>query len=176
MPNKTGKHYNIGNHKGQKRSPESVKKGSEKLRKGAFFNCLTCGEQFWRAPSAIKKGQNKYCSRNCYFKSDKNKQKKPYISEIRKNNTGEKSPTWKGGVTPENMKIRNSKNYTEWRQAVFLRDSYTCIDCGNKSEKGNYVYLNAHHIEAFSTNKELRLDINNGVTLCVTCHKRRHKK
>lgn len=176
MANKTGKHYNVGNNKGKKRDEESVKRGAEKRKRGAFFTCLTCGEQFWRAPSAIKKGQNKYCCKACYFQSAQNKSKKPYISEIRKLATGNKSPSWKGGITPTNLKIRNSKNYKDWRQEVFLRDNYTCQDCGAKSRSGNYVFLHAHHICSFSEREDLRFNIDNGITLCKSCHYRRHRK
>lgn len=35
------------------------------LRTGSNFNCQTCGTEFWRKASAIAKGQNKFCSRQC---------------------------------------------------------------------------------------------------------------
>ena len=37
------------------------------LRKGKQFSCEVCGSAFWRKPSAIKNGDNKFCSRQCYF-------------------------------------------------------------------------------------------------------------
>ena len=35
------------------------------LRAGAEFNCIACGAQFWRKPNEIRRGHNKFCSRQC---------------------------------------------------------------------------------------------------------------
>lgn len=70
------------------------------------------------------------------------------------------------GITPINEKIRKSLKYEVWRKLVFKRDKYTCQECGFIGG-----YLNAHHIKSFSKYPELRLDINNGTTLCTKCHK-----
>lgn len=72
---------------------------------------------------------------------------------------------WRGGVTPVNEIIRKSTRYKEWRNAVFKRDEYTCVQCG---EVG---LINADHIKPFCAFPELRFDVSNGRTLCVKCHK-----
>lgn len=85
---------------------------------------------------------------------------------------GDKHPNWKGGITPENEKIRNSKEYKLWRTAVFERDNYTCIWCGARNGKGvKAVYLQADHIKPFAYFPELRFAIDNGKTLCAPCHR-----
>ena len=89
---------------------------------------------------------------------------KKKISEA---NKGSKSYSWKGGITPLNKIIRRSLEYRLWREAVFTRDNYTCIWCGD--DKGGN--LNADHIKSFSLYPELRFAIDNGRTLCVPCHK-----
>jgi len=66
---------------------------------------------------------------------------------------------------------RSIKIYKEWRTAVFERDNFTCKVCGTKGIK-----LNAHHIEKWADCEESRFDINNGITLCESCHKTVHKR
>ena len=83
---------------------------------------------------------------------------------------GQNSHFWKGGITPFSMKIRMSLEYRLWRTAVFERDNYTCIWCGAKSGNGKRVVLNADHIKSFSQFPELRFAIDNGRTLCISCH------
>lgn len=80
---------------------------------------------------------------------------------------GEKSANWKGGITPLNRLIRSSKEYKAWRKAVFERDNYTCQHCHQHG--GN---LEADHIKQFAYYVELRLDPDNGRTLCVDCHRK----
>lgn len=96
--------------------------------------------------------------------SEKTKQ---LFSLLRK---GSKHPNWKGGITPENLRIRNSKEYAEWKKKVFERDNFTCIWC--RDNKGGN--LEADHIKKFSEYPELRFEVSNGRTLCVECHRKTH--
>jgi len=83
---------------------------------------------------------------------------------------GENHPNWKGGITRQNTKDRNSSEYNNWRKSVFERDNYTCQVCGKIGGS-----INAHHIKHFAKYKNLRLEISNGITLCITCHKKAHR-
>lgn len=66
---------------------------------------------------------------------------------------------------------RQSKEYSEWRNIVFRRDSFQCQIC--KAIGGR---LEAHHIFPFKKYPDKRFDIDNGVTLCKACHKKVHKE
>ena len=79
---------------------------------------------------------------------------------------GSKSHLWKGGIHKENLLQRARVEYKIWREGVYKRDNWTCQNCGKKGGR-----LNAHHIKPFSVYPELRLAIDNGITLCVPCHK-----
>ena len=99
--------------------------------------------------------------------SEARKGKPSWNKGLKGYNSGEKSHFWKGGITPINRIIRHSLEYKLWRTAVFERDNYTCIWCGD-NKGGN---LEADHIKPFALFPELRFAIDNGRTLCKTCHK-----
>jgi hypothetical protein len=71
-----------------------------------------------------------------------------------------------GFTTPKNRLIRLSVGYKQWRESVFKRDNHTCQYCNKHGGD-----MNAHHIKKFNNNKDLRFNINNGITLCKDCHK-----
>ena len=130
-------------------------------RRSGYSICkCDCGEITEIANSNLRKGHTRSCG--C-LKSDN--LKNAVIC------TGSKHGNWKGGITPENVSIRKSIKYKQWRELVFERDDYTCQDCGQKGYS-----LRAHHIHDFASNNNLRLDIDNGITLCDKCHKKLHKK
>ena len=64
-------------------------------------------------------------------------------------------------------KLYNSAVYKAWRKSVFTRDEFVCQMCGEKSEE-----LEAHHIRTKRRFPRLTLEVNNGITLCFTCHRR----
>lgn len=91
------------------------------------------------------------------------------MSKIRK---GKNNPNWNPNLT---NKYRNDKRrypeYREWREIVFKRDNYTCQTCGCR---GNT--LNAHHLDGYNNNPDKRILLENGITLCDSCHKNFHNK
>jgi hypothetical protein len=89
----------------------------------------------------------------------------PNAKKFTREQSGSKHYNWKGGVTPENQRTRSKAEYVDWRRAVFVRDGFVCQVC--RAVGGG---LHAHHIRSFSSHPELRLVVENGITLCKECH------
>jgi 5-methylcytosine-specific restriction endonuclease McrA len=78
------------------------------------------------------------------------------------------------GKRTADKKIRQSWAYRKWREAVFVRDNFTCTDCGDKNYegRGETLVIQADHIKPFALYPNLRFENNNGRTLCIPCHKK----
>jgi len=114
--------------------------------------CLFCEQQF---KVFLYRKDAKYCSKKC----------------LAKHKTNENSKNWKGGITSETKKIRASEDYNNWRKLVYARDNWTCQHCFIKQK-----YPVAHHIKTFKDYPELRFEVDNGMTLCRSCHKKEHQE
>lgn len=87
--------------------------------------------------------------------------------------SGKEHWNWKGGITSEHKNFFNLKEYKEWRISVFKRDNYTCQECNKRGGD-----LNSHHLLPYRDWKEpeYSLNIDNGITLCLNCHKKTYQK
>lgn len=150
-----------------KPSPNKGKKMSEKQR---LWMIEAFKGQHRSPETEFKKGQNS---------GDKNPAKKPGVGEkISKAKKGkphlnqrrENHPNWGGDETLEHERIRRRIEYKIWRQTIFLRDNWTCQKCKTKGSE-----LNVHHIFNFADFSDLRISIDNGITLCKNCHKTFHE-
>jgi hypothetical protein len=119
--------------------------------------------------SLSKKGQRPWLGRK---HSEETKLK---ISQVQLGKSRKHAKQFKKGFSPwnkgkgtkckEQQLIRASLEYRLWRKSVFERDNYTCIWCGIRGGE-----LQADHIKPFALFPELRLAIDNGRTLCRSCH------
>lgn len=109
--------------------------------------CAYCGKVF-----NSRDKRSIYCSRSCG----------------RKALVGEKATAWKGGKAAYRRRSQYRGDLAKWRKAVFERDNYTCQQCGKKGD------IHAHHIKPLAKFPDLALDVDNGLTLCVTCHESLH--
>jgi hypothetical protein len=131
--------------KGRQASEETKKKLSE-AKKGKTFS-----EEHKRHMSESKKG--------CHY-SKKRAQETPIDSD---------DPNWKDETFGESNLIRYSEEYKEWRKAVYRSDGWKCSICGSREQ------ICAHHIKTFANFPDLRLNVENGITLCRKHHLEFHR-
>lgn len=150
--------------------------------------CKVCGKEVEITKYRAK--TFKYCSRKCFAEVKKVTTKFPKLTEeqhkkrgdtLKRNGSlkgtknpcfgrkGKLNPQWKGGISTLNNRLRTQFEMLEWKRQVLIRDSFTCVKCGLKEK------LQVDHIKPFALFPKLRLDINNGQTLCLDCHKQKTK-
>jgi len=104
---------------------------------------------------------SRYCKK-CY--QDK------YSPNRGKPNTGR----FKKGLVPWNRKEvdgRQGKRLREWRKLVKERDGCVCQEC---NYLGDGRLMHSHHISGWYECPKLRFDVDNGITLCQSCHAKIH--
>ena len=88
--------------------------------------------------------------------------------------SGADNPMWKGGTSSERQNFWNSLDWAWAIKTVYARDKKTCQRCGKKQTR-KYGQFHIHHRVTFAE-KDLRLNIDNLVLLCVKCHHWVHSK
>ena len=68
------------------------------------------------------------------------------------------------------QRFYGSKTWRNTRQAIIRRDKY-CQRCINLYGLYTYETLEVHHIKKINYNWELRLNLDNLITVCKTCHR-----
>jgi hypothetical protein len=150
-----------------------VERHKQEDLKGVWWSCsCDCGKEFITTGKRLLNGQTRSCG--CLH---------------RENVSGENSHLWKKDrstlTEPFKAQIVYLLEYNDWRRHVFNRDDYTCQRCDIVGGD-----LHAHHIMSFSKiinsydittvdeAKECALlfSIDNGITLCIDCHRWTHSK
>lgn len=114
--------------------------------------CQFCEELFTCAPTrAISVFEKqKFCSKKC---AD--------AGGFRY--TGNTNTKWKDGPV-----VRSGSSQQRFRNLVLTRDGNICRHCGATEN------LQAHHIQSIKDRPELRWEVDNGLTLCGSCHSNLH--
>lgn len=135
--------------------------------------CSVCNQQYWKGHRDVKQwAESKTCSKICYHRSRIGIERPDAIEILKINrlkHRREKHWNWQGGITPVNRLIRHTPEYNNWRKEVYKRDYWTCQMCWKKQKRPV-----AHHLKSFEEYPDLRFEINNGITLCRSCHKKIH--
>jgi hypothetical protein len=153
--------------------------------------CGNCGSSFGVNTTNTVSARKRFCSSRCAI-THRNDQNNPSVSpqarekiaiaakkrgtsHMRTDQAREKQRisisgsghwNWQGGITPENRRRRNLKEYKDCRKLVFARDNFTCLLCGKRGG-----YLEMDHIKPWAYFPELRYALSNLRTLCKPCHK-----
>lgn len=175
----------IANHYGRSRKWVKLRidRGKQGVQPyGSMTTCYLCGKEYKLKRSRINRNNHSFCSRDCY------------ANYLKLSMVGSNNHQWKGGRALSEM-IRKSPRNKQWIRQVLNYYHYTCQHCGLRG-----VELNVHHKCLFSLilndflceneelssihNKEELLlrsqkyepffDFNNGVALCVSCHRQEH--
>lgn len=89
-------------------------------------------------------------------------------------NVGENHPNFKKELTDEDRYksryLLYGKSQKKWSRKVHEKHGFKCFICNSNKN------IEAHHIESWSSDKEKRFDLSNGVTLCKNHHLKFHKK
>lgn len=140
----------------RKKSRQDVKNKVSRIKRV----CPQCGQEFTALQSSNGIIKGKYCGMQCYREATAGAQDSYHIIRSRLNST---------------------KEYQQWRWAVLKRDNYKCVDCG--CEEKLHVHHKYHFINILRDYnfdiEQIKLspifnDIDNGETVCISCHRKRH--
>ncbi len=156
--------------------------------------CFVCGKEFNRKPALIERAKHPVCSRKCadvlkhrewveipcavcgkliLRRKSRLKTRKYNVcsEECRRKLTH--ILCWDETMSEEDRANSADRNYMpqnrEFIKAVLKRDNYTCTICGQRGGD-----LQVHHLNGFAWDKENRYNIDNGTTLCKSCHRTFH--
>lgn len=122
-----------------------------------FWLCkCKCGKETEVRSSYLKNSQTVSCG--CYHKERikgiNNPNFKPKLTIKQRNET-------------RNFLYGNSQH--KFRKEVLKVNGFTCDICKSKKQ------IVAHHLDSYNSSKHNRFDSNNGVALCLDCHKKFHR-
>ena len=73
----------------------------------------------------------------------------------------------------ENRSFYTSGAWENCRRAILIRDNYLCQECLHDGILS--VATTVHHVKHLKLNKKLALDADNLVSVCTSCHNRKHR-
>lgn len=147
-----------------------------------IVKCQVCGKEFNCPPSHIKRGQGKYCSKNCFTNFQKGKP--AYFSQFKGKKMKKVDPNYvnpmKGKERPDLVKLNKTKKYTQlgknnpaykhgkragYKLSSKLHYNMPCFSCGTFKD------VHTHHMDEDHTNNVY----SNFEWLCRACHSRYHR-
>lgn len=151
---------------GEWRAKTGVTRGKNNARwKGGpvSVSCASCGKELARERDQVERNTNHFCDHVCYG---------AWLSE---NNTGENSPSWRGGWS-----AYYGPSWFGQREKARERDGEKCQVCGITKKKLGKA-PDVHHIRPFrefgyvvgeNENHIQANALSNLITLCFSCHRK----
>ena len=160
-----------------------------------MYSCQRCGQAFEprdKNPKHLERHPPKYCSRSCAQPNRRNRieltcrqcgaqfERKAYMADWSQERgpfcsfrcygawqsehaTGEANPNFR----PQSPR-RGSGQWMRNRLVVLDRDGHRCTDCGSTHR------LHVHPLREWDQNDPSTHEPDNLVTVCASCHRRRH--
>lgn len=131
---------------------------------------LQGADNYWATPGRTHPMQGQPRSTETRTRLSEAAKGRPGLRGVRNGMFGQRgtaNANYRGGVSPERQRIYASSDWKFLERAVLDRDAETCRRCKNPGME----QLHIHHIVPWSESVELRLAINNLVTLCGECHR-----
>jgi hypothetical protein len=86
-------------------------------------------------------------------------------------NSGKTHYLYNPDLTDEDRVERRAfKEYVQWQKEVYKKFHYTCQVCNQHIKQDGA----AHHLYNYKDNPELRLEVDNGILMCGSCHREFH--
>lgn len=117
--------------------------------KRIYVKCEHCSKQIERVPSTLN--PRNFCSMDCRN------------AWMVGNTAGELSCNWKGGITAISSANLKTPQFRALKKIV-LEKFPLCVLCGNNKR------LHVHHIHTRREHPDMCFELNNLITLCVSCH------
>lgn len=156
--------------------------------------CTICGKEFNRKPALIKRAARPVCSRQCQTELKRREIVEvkccvcghPLLRRATRLNIRPNPICSKeckavlqhrisyDETIPDSVRQTDRNYFPENRvfiKGVMERDDYTCQVCGQRGGK-----LAVHHLNGYNWDTENRYDVNNGITLCESCHREFHNQ
>ena len=115
-----------------------------------------------------------YCGKELHLPSEKYERSKRHFCDKTcsgKYHIKEKNPSYNPNLDEEDRKLkRRIFGYRNFRDDVLRRDMYTCQVTGDKN-----CVLEVHHLDGYDNFKDLRLNIENAITISKQIHALFHK-
>jgi 5-methylcytosine-specific restriction endonuclease McrA len=136
--------------------------------------CYKCKEikpiNIFNKRTASKDGHDNIC-KPCQKLRDKERYYANREKEIQRSKDYQKRNPDKAYKSKKKFRTLNDLagwDLYKWANAVKARDKNICQECGISNE------LEAHHIKSKSEHPKFALILDNGITLCKSCHEVRH--